>query len=118
IGGEPACGIACCPDGRTVARIEQPPFSFPALAVEGDLVAFLEPEAATNIPTTPLGCDLNGDGDVSDTLLRVFRLGPTEVTSGMKLAADAASVINGQSVAVSHGLVFFRAGVTGAAGCS
>ena len=30
--------------GRAVVRVQQPPFSFPALAVEDDLIAFLEPE--------------------------------------------------------------------------
>jgi hypothetical protein len=31
--------------GRAVARVQQPPFNFPATAVEGDVAAFLESEA-------------------------------------------------------------------------
>ena len=32
--------------GRAVARVQRPPFSFPAVAVEGDIAAFLESESA------------------------------------------------------------------------
>ena len=102
IGGEPACGIGGSPDGRAAIRISQPPFSFPAVAAEGDVVAFLEAEPLQN------ACDANGDGDIFDSILRVFRLGPTEVTAGMNLAVDAAPVVSGRSLAVSNGLVFFR----------
>src|SRR5437870_2128902 len=41
IGAEPDCGIVGSPPGRAVTRIQQPPFSFPAVAAEGDVVAFL-----------------------------------------------------------------------------
>src|SRR5207249_3753086 len=69
---------------------------------EGDVVAFLEAEPLQN------ACDANGDGDIFDSILRVFRLGPTEVTAGMNLAVDAAPVVSGRSLAVSNGRVFFR----------
>jgi subtilisin-like proprotein convertase family protein/Tol biopolymer transport system component len=91
--------------GRAAARVRQPPFSFPAVAAQGNLVAFLQPEPAEGFR------DGNGDGDVADTLLRVFRLdggGASEVTDGMHLAVDAAPQVNGRSVVVSDGLVFFR----------
>jgi subtilisin-like proprotein convertase family protein/Tol biopolymer transport system component len=92
--------------GRAATRIRRPPFSFPAVSAEGSLVAFLESEAAEGHR------DSSQDGDVSDTILRVFRLaddGPvTEVTAGMDLAVDAAPLVGEQSLIVSDGLVFFR----------
>ncbi|MBC8246361.1 MAG: hypothetical protein H8E81_02130, partial [Deltaproteobacteria bacterium] len=30
--------------GRAATRVREPPFSYPAVAAEGDVVAFLEPE--------------------------------------------------------------------------
>jgi Tol biopolymer transport system component len=88
--------------GRAVARIRQPPFSFPAVAVQDDVAAFLEPEPAEG------GRDANRDDDVFDTILRVFRLNGREVTAGRTLVADAAPVVGGRSLAISEGLVFFR----------
>ena len=91
--------------GRAVARVEQPPFSFPALAAEGRVAAFLEPEPLQ------FGRDADVDGDVFDTVLRVFSqvgTGAVEATAGRNFAADAAPVVNGRSLAVSGGRVFFR----------
>jgi len=91
--------------GRAVVRVHQPPFSRPAVVAAGDTVAFLEPEALQH------GRDANGDGDLFDTILRVFRLSggaALDATGGATLVADAAPVINGASVAVSRGRVFFR----------
>jgi Tol biopolymer transport system component len=95
--------------GRAVARISQPPFSFPAVAVEGDVLAFLEPEPAQG------NNDENHNGTVFDTILRVFQLvsgslpRAVELTNdGNPLTADAAPVINGRSLTVSNGRVFFR----------
>ena len=89
--------------GRAVARIQQPPFSFPAVAAEGDVVAFLEPEPAQG------NQDTNHNGQVFETILRVFRLGGGELTSdGSPITADGAPVINGRSLLVSGGRVFFR----------
>ena len=92
--------------GRAATRIKRPPFSFPAVSAEGGLVAFLESEAAEG------RLDSSQDGDVSDTILRVFRLVDgshvTEVTASMDVVADAAPVVGGQSLVVSDGLVFFR----------
>ncbi len=90
-------------EGRAVARIRQPPFSFPAVAAEGEVVAFLEPEPAQG------NQDANGNGTVFDTVLRVFRLGSDELTSDRTpITADAAPMINGRSLAISNGRVFFR----------
>src|SRR5262249_45492289 len=55
------------------------------------------------------GCDENGDGDRIDPILRVFRLGPTEITSGAPRVVDAAPLINDRSVVLSDSHVFFRA---------
>ena len=43
------------PEGRAVVRISKPPFSFPAVAVEDDVIAFLESETGGN------NCDVNAD---------------------------------------------------------
>jgi len=95
--------------GRAVVRVHQPPFSFPAVAVENNLVAFLEPEPLEGNCTVSAHCDHNGDGDISDTILRVFQLSAgQELTTGLNLAIDAAPLINQRSLVVSNGLVFFR----------
>jgi hypothetical protein len=89
--------------GRAVTRVHLPPFSFPAVAVENDVVAFLEPEPLQGY------ADLNGNGSVFDTLLRVFRLsGGQELAAASTRAVDAAPLINSRSVALSNGRVIFR----------
>jgi len=89
--------------GRAVVRIHQPPFSFPALAVEGDVAAFLESEPAQRF------FDANGNGRVFDSLLRAYSLGTgTELSPPAGLAADATPVINDRSLVLSGGRVFFR----------
>jgi cysteine-rich repeat protein len=88
-----------------VARVRQPPFRFAASIAEDDVVAYLEPEPHEG------NTDANSDGDVADTILRVFRSGPTvpaEITSGMDLCADAEPVFEERPLALSDGLVFFR----------
>ena len=96
-------GVGGAP-GRAIARVWQPPFSSPALEVADDLIAFLEPE------TLQFGLDANRNGRVFETLLRVFRSDGTELTAGIDppIAVDAAPVIDGRSVRVSGGRVFFR----------
>jgi cysteine-rich repeat protein len=96
--------------GRATTSIEVSPFRFPAVASDGDVAAFLEPEPLEGDCLTP-ACDKNGDGDVFDTILRVFRQtgsSAVEVTAGMDIAIDAANLINGRSLEVSDGLVFYR----------
>ncbi|TMB57605.1 MAG: hypothetical protein E6J60_04715 [Deltaproteobacteria bacterium] len=103
-------------EGRAVARIRQPPFSFPAVAAEGDMVAFLEPEPAQD------NQDETHNGQVFETILRVFRLvagsppSVVELTSDRNpLTADASPIINGRSLIVSNDRVFFRAAEAAAA---
>src|SRR5438552_13774025 len=114
IGANAACGITGAP-GRAVVRVAEPPFSFPAVAAEGDVVAFLESEPGEG------SCDENANGAVFDSILRVFRRGPTELTAGTARAVDTAPLVEGRvydvlstpsrgasSLAVSHGQVLFR----------
>ena len=110
----PACGLAATA-GRAGVRIQEPPFSFPAVAADGDLVAFLESESAGNDPTTGLECDQNGDGDAFDTLLRVMRIEPggnalADLTAALAppRVVDAAPLVNRRSLAISGRRVFFR----------
>jgi len=89
--------------GRAVARIQQPPFSFPALAAEGDLLAFLEPEQWQG------NADANANGRVFDTTLKAYRLGAGEISDPMApLAAEATPLVGGRSLAASNGLLFVR----------
>jgi cysteine-rich repeat protein len=92
--------------GRAVVRVRQPPFAFPAVETQGDLLAFLESEPAQGVQESPLTQDTNDNETVFDSILRVFRLGTGEVASPE--TADAAPVIDGRSVVVSAGNVFFR----------
>jgi Tol biopolymer transport system component len=108
-GALPTCGIAGTPVGRAVVDIHQGQFQFPASAFEGDVMAFLENEAAENY------CDENGDHDRFDPILRVFKLAtsgttPTEVTAPFSPphVMDAEPLVNGRQLAVSGGVVFGR----------
>ncbi len=105
LGAPAGCGIAGTPEGRAVARINQPPFSFPALAIENDILAFLESEPGSK------QCDEDGNGDTSGAIARVFRLGAPgtgEIAMSPVRGVDPNLVVNGQSLAVSNGQVFFR----------
>jgi len=91
-----------------VARVRRPPFRFAASVAENDVVAYLEPEPHEG------NADANADGDVADTILRMYRTdpldptNPDEITIGQDLCADAEPVIEDRSLALSDGLVFFR----------
>ena len=107
--------------GRAVVSIQQPPFTFPMVAGQGRVAAFLEPEALE--ATSPAQAVSNGDGDAFDTFLRVYRTNTagtvaSELTVApafpSPLAVDAALVVNGRSLAVSNGRVFFRTPELGA----
>ncbi len=98
------CGLAGTPDGRGIVRVAGAGFSLPALALEGPVAAFLERESDEG------NCDENGDGDAADDILRVFTVPGTENTANVSppRAVDPSLVINGQSLVVSSGEVFFR----------
>lgn len=97
-------GVPGVPAGRAVVRISDPPFRYPAVATEDELIAFLESESAEG------HCDQSDDFDRSDALLRVFALGGGERTSTLAPphVADTALVVNRGALAVSNGLVFYR----------
>jgi hypothetical protein len=96
-----SCGIPGTPEGRAALRISQPPFTFPAVAVENDVVAFLESESGQG------GCDATGDFDDVDGILRIFRQGIGETTVATR-AVDADPRIDGTALAVSGGRVYVR----------
>ena len=102
LGATAGCALAPGAEGRSVQRVSRPPFRFPALAVEGDVIAFLEGEDGQQ------QCDVNGDGDIVDGLVRVFRRGAGETVLARPRAVDGASRIDGEPVAVSGGRVFVR----------
>ncbi len=96
-------------EGRAATRIHEGPFSAPAVSVEGDVAAFLESEPLES------AMDANTDGDVFDSILRVYHMTSCsgspcaqELTSGTPLAVEAKPVLDGKSVAVSDGRVYFR----------
>ena len=96
-------------EGRAVSTTFETPYQFSDVAVEDDLVAFSEPEVLQGNCTTPINCDQNGDKDVFDQMLRVYRLGQTApVYMTPQIPVDVAPVIDGKSLAISDGLVFFR----------
>ena len=100
--GQSSLSASPAPQGRAIVQLSEPPFLFPAVATQGDLVAFLESEPNEG------GCDENGNTALFDSILRVFRLGPTDLTAGIDETVDAAPVIDGKSLAISNGKVFFR----------
>src|SRR5262249_31004270 len=102
LGAPAGCGIAGTPEGRAVVRINQPPFNFPAVATENDVLAFLESEPGEK------QCDEDGNGEVAGSIARIFKLGTGEIALSPLRAVDANLVVNGQSLAVSNGRVFFR----------
>ncbi len=110
-------GVPATPEGRAIVRVQESPFTFPAVATEGDLVAFLESEATSTTDLGPpsVGCDENHDGDTTDAILRVFQLGGGELTVPPVQVADAALEVNQRSLAISNGRVFFRASEAGRA---
>lgn len=92
-------------EGRALARLRSGSFSFPALASEGDLLAFLEPETAQGY------FDSNGNGQEFELVLRAFRRGDTgadAVTKDQARAVDPALMIDDRPLAISGDRVFSR----------
>jgi hypothetical protein len=88
-------GEGCREIGRAVVRVREPPFSYPAVAADGDEVAVFETEPGDAL-------DANLDLDLSDTVLRVFRLGTGELTQGIAITSvDSVPLVNGRSLAIS-----------------
>lgn len=97
---------------RAVTRVQDPPFSYPVVVPENDVVAFLEPETTQDVQNAPITPDANGNDTRFDTILRVFRrsngaaLELDDVTAPR--GVDAELKIDGQPLVVSNGLVFHR----------
>ncbi|HEY2389441.1 MAG TPA: thrombospondin type 3 repeat-containing protein, partial [Candidatus Binatia bacterium] len=99
----PHCGLTGTPEGRAIEMVQQGPFTLPALALAGRVAAFIELESGEG------QCDENGDGDSTDGILRVFEVPGGEVPGlTPPRAVDASPLIDGQSLAISNGRVFFR----------
>lgn len=101
-------------NGAAVSRVRQGRFDFPALAVEGDVLAFLGSETGEGRCALPGPCDQNGDGDVFDAFARVYRLDDTgdratDLLGATRIAASAEPRVDGRAITVSGGQVFFRA---------
>jgi cysteine-rich repeat protein len=95
--------------GRAVTRDLESPFHFSAVAVEKDLLAFLEPEPLQGNCSVPVSCDQDGNGQNFDTELDVIRIGQAApVYFSPRTPGDANYVIDNRSLAVSDGIVFFR----------
>jgi Tol biopolymer transport system component/subtilisin-like proprotein convertase family protein len=91
--------------GRAATRVRRSPFSFPAVTAVDDIVAFLQSEPAER------NRDENQDGDSTDTILRVFQvLGDRaiDLTADLDVTVDAAPMLDGNSLVLSDGIVFFR----------
>ncbi len=102
-------------EGRAVGKVNQPPYTFPAVAVENNVLAFLEPEVHQGDCSVPPYCDQTGDGDAVDQILRVYQRDSsgttaTDMTGSLAapLAADPTLLVTDRSLAASNGQVFFR----------
>ncbi|MEO2137719.1 MAG: hypothetical protein ABGY28_09725 [bacterium] len=104
-------------DGRAITYATDSPFSWPVIALEGDIVAMTEPEWAEG-DCSVSNCDRNGDYDIADSILRVFRRDDTgspivaedQTVSGglpLQIPVGIGNLIDGRSLAVSNSLVFF-----------
>ncbi len=90
--------------GRAIVRVRDGEFVTPALESSGNLVAFLESEANQG------NTDVSANGDVFDSVLRIFRLDATsasEVTSA-PATADAALAFAGRIGAWIGTRFYFR----------
>ncbi len=109
LGVTPGCGLdGSDPEnlglGRAIVRSATGDFRFqlPAGQTENGILAFLESESGQG------SCDLTGDDDIDDAILRVFDQNASELSSGLDLAVDPDPQVNGRSLVVSNGQVFFR----------
>ncbi len=103
LGATAGCGgLAGSAEGRAAVRVKDAPFSGPAVAVENDVLAFLESEYGQ------LGCDQNADFDAADGILRIFCLGIGETPIATARAVDVAPRIDGAPVAVANGRAYVR----------
>ena len=92
--------------GVGATQVVQPPYRFTAIGVEDDILAFLqyEPSDFKN--------DVNANGRIEDSVLRVYKRAADDDTPNPPInpaaTADAGPVIDGLTLAISDGLVFYR----------
>jgi cysteine-rich repeat protein len=93
--------------GRAVVRVRQGRFAFAAVEAKDDLVGFLESEPNQGYT------DTNANGNVFDSVLRVFRVGPgsaTELTNPLAPpTADGAFTVGANAFEVGDAQVYFAA---------
>jgi len=100
--------------GRALLELETAGLRDPALVTVGDFAAFLETEAGQS---ENANADF-GDGDLFDTILRIFDRAGRDRTlvdgagdplpEGIPVGIDPAPVIDGKPIALSNGFAFFR----------
>jgi hypothetical protein len=97
LGLHPACQGPSA-GGRATIRLLRGDFDFPAVAVEGHRIAFLEPESDYGP-----GCDMDfpPDGDTAGVILAVAQLGTEEVFVSRWAAVDLNMEIDGNALALS-----------------
>lgn len=78
-----------------------------AIATGGNLAAFIQGEANENAGGQTNGTDLNGNGETTDDILRVFRLQNDQRTDASRLAS-LFPAINRNPLAVDGDLVYYR----------
>jgi Tol biopolymer transport system component len=88
--------------GRSVTMIRQGGFQQPAVAVGDERIAFLESESGQGYT------DASGNGQVFESLLRIFDRSGAEQTSASALTVEASPAIDGASIVLSGGRVVFR----------
>lgn len=87
--------------GLALAEVTIPGFARPVLQSGDGHVAFGVGEGRFG------DVDLNGDGDVIDSLFRVFDLAGNSIPTGSP-TLDPSPVVAGKPLAISNGFVFFR----------
>ncbi|MCC6766760.1 MAG: beta-propeller fold lactonase family protein [Deltaproteobacteria bacterium] len=97
---DPSTGVATN-TARAVSTVTETGIVTPAITSAGDLVAFLESEAGQ-------GVNYNGDADLEDSVLRVYRGDGSHLTAATTVEVDGAPLVNRRTLAVSGERVFFR----------
>ncbi|MFP6665536.1 MAG: hypothetical protein VCC00_15190 [Deltaproteobacteria bacterium] len=102
-----ACGVGQA-EGRTTMRLLIGDFDFPAVAAEGERIAFLEPE--TDFAS---GCDIDSDGTPAGIALSTTALADAGRVFSAGASVDPALQVDGGAFALSGGYAFARFGAIG-----
>jgi hypothetical protein len=111
---EPLRSGAAPPPGRAVSRFSLSSQDVPAVAAEGDLLAFFESETQEDVAGASAagGDDLNGDGDRLDAVVRAFQLGSTtdllgSIPLAQKLVAFPTPLVGDRPLQLTDGILYF-----------